>query len=118
MIERIEPNARMSMAVSWPLNGRMVVLSGQVADDRDGDVAAQTADILAKIDALLTKAGVGRKDIVSATIWLSDIATFDEMNAVWDAWVVPGSTPARACVEARLAHPSLRVEIQVHAVTA
>lgn len=117
MIERIAQNARMSMAVSWPLTGRMVALAGQVADNRDGDVAAQTADILEKIDALLARAGAARKDIVTATIWLSDIATFDEMNRVWDAWVVPGATPARACVEARLAHPSLRVEIQVHAVT-
>lgn len=117
MIERIEPNARMSMAVSWPLTGRMVALSGQVADNRDGDVAAQTANILDKIDTLLVSAGVERKDIVTATIWLSDIDTFDQMNRVWDAWVVPGATPARACVEARLAHPSLKVEIQVHAVT-
>lgn len=118
MINRIAQNQRMSMAVSWPLSGRMVALAGQVADNRDGDVTAQTRNVLAKIDKLLEEAGVTREDIVTANIWLSDIASFDEMNAVWDAWVVQGSTPARACVEAKLAHPSLKVEIQVHAVKA
>ena len=118
MIDRIKQNQRMSMAVSWPLSGRMVALAGQVADNRDGDVAEQTHDILAKTDGLLEEAGVARSDIVTAYIWLSDISTFDEMNAVWDAWVAPGSAPARACVEAKLAHPSLKVEIQVYAVKA
>lgn len=118
MIDRIGQNQRMSMAVSWPLSGRMVALAGQVADNRDDDVAAQTRNVLAKIDRLLDEAGVSRKDIVTAYIWLSDIATFDDMNAVWDAWVAQGSAPARACVEAKLAHPSLKVEIQVYAVKA
>jgi len=40
---------------------------------------------------------------------------FAEMNEVWDAWVSPGATPARACVEARLAAPSYLVEIRVTA---
>lgn len=118
MIERFQSNQRMSMAVSWPLNGHMVAVAGQVADDRTADTAGQTRDILAKIDALLAAAGTSKTDIVTAYIWLSDIATFDEMNAVWDAWVAPGSAPARACVEAKLADPSLRVEIQVYAVKA
>jgi enamine deaminase RidA (YjgF/YER057c/UK114 family) len=118
MIERIEQNQRMSMAVSWPLSGRMVALAGQVADNRDEGVAAQTRNVLDKIDRLLGEAGVSRQDIVTAYIWLSDISGFNEMNEVWDAWVAPGSAPARACVEAKLAHPSLRVEIQVYAVKA
>lgn len=118
MIERFQSNQRMSMAVSWPLSGHMVAVAGQVADDRTADTAGQTRDILAKIDALLAAAGTSKVDIVTAYIWLSDIATFDEMNAVWDGWVAPGSAPARACVEAKLADPSLRVEIQVYAVKA
>ena len=118
MIDRIEPNPRMSMAVSWPLSGRMVALAGQVADNRDGSVGEQTANILAKIDRLLALAGAGKQQVVTATIWLSDISTFNEMNAVWDAWVPAGQAPARATVEARLAAPDLKVEIQVHAVIA
>lgn len=118
MIERFHPGPRMSGAVSWPMTGRMVVVAGQVADDWTADVATQTREILAKIDGLLADAGVAKTDLVSAYVWLSDISTFNEMNAVWDAWVVPGSTPARACVEAKLADPGIRVEIQVYAVKA
>lgn len=118
MIERLEQNQRMSMIVKWPLTGQMIALAGQVPNDWNADVAGQTADILAKIDALLAQAGASKADITSAQIWLSDISTFDQMNGVWDAWVAPGHAPARACVEARLAHPSIKVEIQVFAVKA
>jgi enamine deaminase RidA (YjgF/YER057c/UK114 family) len=38
---------------------------------------------------------------------------FAAMNAVWEKWVVPGHTPARATVEARLAAPEYRIEIQI-----
>ncbi len=118
MIQRFKPNPRMSMAVSWPMTGQMVVTAGHVAQDRSADVAGQTKDILDQLDAVLAEAGVSKADIVSAYIWLSDISTFDQMNGVWDAWVLPGSTPARACTEAKLAHSDLRVEIQVYAVKA
>ncbi len=118
MIQRLKSNARMSQVVTFPLTGSMVILAGQVADNRSLDVAGQTRDVLSKIDGLLAEAGVTKSEIVSAYVWLTDIATFDEMNAVWDAWVAPGHTPARACVEAKLADPNLKVEIQVYAVKA
>lgn len=118
MIERYQSTARMSGAVSWPLSGRMIALAGQVADNIEGTVAEQTANVLAKVDALLAEAGASKADVVTATIWLSDISTFAQMNAVWDAWVAPGAAPARATVEAKLAAPGFKVEIQVHAVVA
>lgn len=118
MIERFQSNARMSGAVSWPMSGKMIALSGQVADNLEGNVAEQTANVLAKIEALLAEAGATKADVVSASIWLSDISTFGEMNAVWDAWLAPGAAPARATVEAKLALPAFKVEIQVHAVIA
>ncbi|RWY37384.1 RidA family protein [Falsigemmobacter intermedius] len=118
MIERFAQNQRMSGAVSWPLSGRMIVTAGQVADNLDGTTAEQTANVLAKIDALLAEAGASKADVVSATIWLSDMAEFQEMNGIWDAWVAPGAAPARATVEAKLALPQFKVEIQVHAVVA
>ena len=80
-----------------------------------GTVAEQTRDILARLEELLAMGGSSKERILTATIWLSDIAAFEEMNAVWDAWVAPGHTPARACVEARLAAPQFTVEIQVTA---
>ncbi|MFQ5934930.1 MAG: RidA family protein, partial [Acidiferrobacterales bacterium] len=76
-------------------------------------VTDQTKDILARIDALLAKAGTDKSKLLSATIWLSDIRYYDEMNTVWDAWTTPDNAPARACVEAKLAFPQFDVEIAV-----
>jgi enamine deaminase RidA (YjgF/YER057c/UK114 family) len=78
-------------------------------------VKAQTEAVLKKIDDLLGAAGSSKANLLSTVIYLSDIRTFDEMNAVWDAWVSPGNTPARATVEARLANPKYLVEIMVTA---
>lgn len=110
-VERIESGARMSKAV---VHGDTVYLSGQVAGTAaGGSVTEQTKDILSIIDDLLAKAGTDKTKLLSANIWLTDIATFNEMNAVWDGWVAPGCAPARATVEARLAAPQFKVEIAV-----
>ncbi len=110
-ITRIDSNARMSQIV---IHGDTVYLAGVVADQPAGkDTTAQTQNVLAKIDAALAKAGTDKAKIVSAQIWLTDMATFAQMNAVWDAWVSPGNTPARATVEAQLASPDYKVEIMV-----
>jgi len=110
-IQRIEAGPRMSQAVI--LNGAVYV-AGQVALESPGaSVAEQTRTVLSRIDRLLAAAGSDKTRLVQATIWLSEIATFNEMNEVWDAWVAPGCTPARATVEARLAAPQFTVEIAV-----
>ncbi len=109
-IERIKAGARMSQAV---IHGATVYISGQVADDPNADVAGQTRQILARIDGLLAEAGTDKSKVLSASVWLSDISTFDQMNAVWDEWVAPGNPPARATVESKLARPQLKVEIMV-----
>ncbi len=118
MIQRHHTNARMSQMVIYPSGGSTVALSGLVADDPDGDVKAQTAQILAKIDRLLSEANTDKTWITHVYIWLSDIGDFDAMNSIYDAWVPEGHQPARACVEARLANPRLRVEIQAFAIRA
>jgi enamine deaminase RidA (YjgF/YER057c/UK114 family) len=100
----------MSQAV---VHGDTVYLAGQVADKPDTDVADQTRQILAKIDGLLAEAGTDKSKLIFANVWLSDISTFDQMNAVWDGWVSPGNPPARATVESSLARPQLKVEIAV-----
>lgn len=110
-IKRIDPGPRMSEAV---VHGGKVYLSGMVAE-HGATVAEQTRDILAQIDALLAQAGSDKSKLIKVNIWLTDIATIGEMNVVWDAWVVPGSTPVRATVEAKLADPSWKVEIMVEA---
>jgi enamine deaminase RidA (YjgF/YER057c/UK114 family) len=85
------------------------------ADDLSGDTTAQTRDILAKIDGFLAKAGTDKTKVLSAVIWLRDIADFEKMNASWDAWIDKSAMPVRATVEARLAGDDYRVEIMVTA---
>lgn len=109
-ITRHGAGPRMSQVV---VHGNTIYLAGQVADDPVPSVTAQTTQILAKIDKLLASVGSDKSRILSANIWLADISTFAEMNAVWDGWVSQGNTPARATVEARLARPQNLVEVMV-----
>lgn len=110
-IERKHVGTRLSQLV---IHGDTIYLAGLVARDPvPEDPAAQTRDILAQIDGLLAEAGSDRNKLLSATIWLADIAYYDAMNSVWDPWVPKGQAPARACVEARLARPQFKVEIRV-----
>lgn len=112
-IERIKVGPRMSQAV---VHGGVVYTAGQVAINAAGeDAAAQTRDILAAIDGLLEAAGTDKSRLLTANIWLASMNDFQAMNDVWDAWVVEGQTPARACVESRLAAPQFTVEIAVTA---
>ncbi len=92
-----------------------VYLAGQVDRDAAPTASEQTQRILARIDELLAMAGTDKSKLLTATIWLSDMRFFSEMNEVWDAWVSPENTPARACVEARLATTKFLVEIRITA---
>ncbi len=115
-IVRLHAGPRMSQAV---VHGLTIYLAGQVANrTKDKSVGEQTREILDTIDKLLAEAGSDKSRILSATIYLADIETFVEMNAVWDAWVADGHSPARATVEARLVAPSYAVEISCIAAQA
>jgi enamine deaminase RidA (YjgF/YER057c/UK114 family) len=111
-IERLRSGPRMSQAV---IHDKIVYLAGQVAANARGrSVSEQTREVLASIDALLDEARTDKSMILSATIWLTDMATFAEMNQVWEQWVLPGSTPARATVHSpQLAGPDYKIEIAV-----
>jgi len=110
-VERKEVGPRMSQIV---IHGDTVYLAGIVARENAGkSVSEQTKEILATIDRYLAQADSDKSKLLSANIWLTDMATFNEMNAVWDAWVAPGNTPARATVEAKLAAPGYKIEIMV-----
>jgi enamine deaminase RidA (YjgF/YER057c/UK114 family) len=106
-IFRVKPGPRMSQAVVY---AGLVYVAGQVASD-ETTVKGQTRLILGQIDRLLTEAGTAKENLLSVSIWLADMDTFAEMNAVWDEWIPADATPARATVEARLASPEYRVEI-------
>ena len=109
-IQRFHVGPRLSeMAVH---NGT-IYLAGQVAEDASQDISGQTRQILAAIDKLLAEVGSDKTQILSTTIYIADMADFAGMNTAWDAWVVPGATPPRATVEASLAKPGYKVEIQL-----
>lgn len=110
-ITRLHGTGRMSRIV---IHGDTIYLCGQVGT-RGDSVTRQTEETLAKIDDLLAEAGSDRDHILQAIVWLSDMSDFAEMNAVWDTWVQNGHEPARACGEAKLASPELKVEIIVTA---
>ncbi|MFA6267371.1 MAG: RidA family protein [Pseudolabrys sp.] len=110
-IERHDVGARMSKCV---VHGNTVYLAGIVANEPKGkDMTAQTKDILSQIDGFLAKAGTDKSKLLTTNIWVTSMSEFAAMNAVWDAWVSPGNTPARATVEAKLATPDYKVEIMV-----
>lgn len=87
-------------------------LAGIASQDRTGDIVAQTRDVLNTADALFAEIGAMKSNILTAAVWLRDIREFDGMNVAWEAWIDQGHPPARATVEAKLAHPDLRVEVQ------
>ena len=112
MIERFDVGPRMS---EMALHNGTVYLAGQVADDATLDIQGQTCQVLAMVDALLARAGSDKSKILMAQIFLVDLADFDGMNAVWDAWVAVGHTPPRATVQAQLAKPGWKIEMVVTA---
>lgn len=113
-ITRLESGPRMSQAV---IHNGIVYLAGQVGNPGE-DVAQQTRTALAEVDRLLALAGTDKIRILSAQVWLADVTTVAQMNAVWDAWVPQGHTPARATGESKLVAPEYLVEVIVTAALA
>ncbi|KKB62836.1 endoribonuclease [Robbsia andropogonis] len=109
-IKRFNSNQRMSQIVI--ANG-FVHLSGQVPDSSNASITDQATEILTRIESLLAQAGVDKTRLVSANVWLTDPKHFAEFNAVWDAWLVEGHAPTRACVQALLMRPGIDVEVAV-----
>ena len=106
------PGPRMSRGV---VHGDRVFLAGLTAADTSQDVQGQTRQILERIDHYLREAGTSKSNLLTANLWIKDMALFRDMNAVWNEWVDPQNPPARACVRADLARPEVLVEIMVTA---
>ena len=109
-IQRFHVGARLS---EMAIHNGTIYLAGQVAGDPSQDITGQTRQVLVAIDKLLAEAGSDKTNILSTTIYIADMDDFPAMNAIWDAWVVPGATPPRATVKAQLAKPAYKVEIQL-----
>lgn len=114
-IKRLHVGKRLSEVA---IHNGTVYLAGQIASDTKQDILGQTREVLGHIDRLLAEAGSDKSRILSTQIYITDMANFPAMNTVWEAWVVPGQTPPRATVEARLADPACLVEIVVVAAQA
>ena len=111
-IKRVNAGPRMSSAV---VHGNTVYLAGLTADDAKADVKGQTKQILDKIDHYLKEAGTSKSNLLTANLWIKDMALFSQMNAAWNEWVDPQNPPCRACVRADMARPEILVEIMVTA---
>ena len=114
-IKRLHVGKRLSEVT---IHNGTVYLAGQIASDNKQDILGQTREVLGHIDRLLAEAGSDKSRILSTQIFITDMANFPAMNTVWDTWVVPGATPPRATVEAKLADPACLVEIVVVAAQA
>lgn len=111
-ITRFDAGPRMA---EMTVHNGVAYLAGQIAEDGTQDITGQTRQVLAAIDALLVRAGSDKTKVLRAQIFLADLADFAAMNAVWEGWVVPGQTPARATVQAALAKPEWKIEIVITA---
>ncbi|MCX7663006.1 MAG: RidA family protein [Tepidimonas fonticaldi] len=114
MVQRFDVGPRLS---EMAIHNGTVYLAGQVPDDATQDIEGQTRQVLGMIDALLARAGTDKTRLLMVQIFLADLADFDGMNRVWDAWVPAGHTPPRATVQARLARPEWKIEIVATAAT-
>ena len=111
-IKRIHVGKRLSEIA---IHNGTVYLAGQIAEDTAQGIEGQMREVLAHVDRLLGEAGSDKSCILMCQIFISDMANFAGMNAVWDEWVPQGHTPPRATVEAKLANPACLVEVCITA---
>ncbi len=107
-IKRIDQNQRRSRAL---VHNGIVYTAGHVPDDMTLDVAGQAKQVLAKLERIIKEAGSDKNRVLTAQVWLRTMDDFAAFNAVWDSWVVPGSTPTRSCGKVEMNNPNCRVEI-------
>jgi len=89
----------------------------EVPSNSDGDIAAQMSNLLSGVERLLEQAGSDKSRLLMVTIYLADMADYEAMNVLWDDWLPEGVAPTRACVQAKLANPALKVEMVIVAAT-
>ena len=107
-IQRLDPGPRMSKAVR---HGDTIYTMGHVARNPDGDIRAQTADVLERLNATLAETGKDKSKILSITIYMAEMDEFLGMNEAWDAWADGPNAAARTTLGATLAAPEIRVEM-------
>jgi enamine deaminase RidA (YjgF/YER057c/UK114 family) len=114
-VKRLHVGKRLSEIA---IHNGTIYLAGQIAENTSLDIGGQTREVLSAVDRLLGEAGSDKTRILSCQLFITDMANFPGMNEVWDAWVVPGHTPPRATIEAKLANPACLIEVLVTAAAA
>ncbi|SFC19915.1 Enamine deaminase RidA, house cleaning of reactive enamine intermediates, YjgF/YER057c/UK114 family [Polaromonas sp. OV174] len=107
-LQRIDTVKRRSEVV---VHNNTIYIGGQVAANTQGNIEAQTREVLDALDRLLEQAGSSRNHLLSVRILLRDITDYADMNAVWDEWIPLGHAPTRACTLQQLINPDWRLEI-------
>jgi len=112
-IQRIVTNPRRGRAVAY--NG-VLYIGGQAADDKNLDIRGQMQQTVDKIDKVLAQAGIDKSRLLTAQVWLKDIARdLAGMNEIWDAWIDPHTAPTRATAQCEMGAPEVLVELIVTA---
>lgn len=100
-------------------SGQMLFIAGQVPLDPksgqivgEGDIKAQTQQVMANIEAILSEAGANWDNIVKTSVFLTDLANFVPMNQVYAEYFAEDTAPARACVEVSRLPKDVLVEIE------
>lgn len=112
MVKRFDSNGRYHSAI---LFHDTLYLSGLTAADAGDDIVSQTKATLEKLEKTLEKYGSSKEQMLHADIYLPEQSYVAAFNEIWDAWVVPGTEPTRACMIAKLGRPQILVEIVVTA---
>ena len=105
-------------------SGTMIFLAGQIALDPqtgkivgEGDVVAQTKQVMSNIKAVLTEAEADWSNVVKTSVFLKDLADFVAVNQVYGEYFDESTAPARACVEVSRLPKDVLVEIECIAMS-
>jgi len=110
LINRFGVTARSSLAVTY--NGTTYfAVTPKTPYDASLSAAEQMAQALEKAAERLTLTGSSKAKLLFTAIILADMADYAAVNAVWDGWLAEGAPPSRACWQAVLANPALKVEM-------
>ncbi|MDJ0590569.1 MAG: RidA family protein [Pleurocapsa sp. MO_226.B13] len=100
-------------------SGQMLFVAGQVPLDPqtgeivgEGDITAQTKQVMTNLEAILTAAGASWENVVKTSVFLTDLANFTAMNQVYAQYFSEDTAPARACVEVSRLPKDVLVEIE------
>ncbi len=104
-------------------SGQMLFIAGQIPLDPqsgnivgEGDITAQTKQVMSNIEAILMAAEATWDSVVKTSVFLTDLANFVPMNQVYAQYFAEETAPARACVEVSRLPKDVLVEIECIAV--